>query len=113
MRDAVIVAKKLGLTQKSRHQDRRPTLDELDRLLTHFLERSTRRPASDPIAVIPPKAHLTVQREYDTEAYKWLHMIEDYFAKIKEFRDIKTRYDQTESSYIAFWHLAAALIAYR
>lgn len=39
MRDALIFAKKLGLTQKSRHRDRQPTLDELDRLMTHFLER--------------------------------------------------------------------------
>ena len=61
-------------------------------------------------AVIPPKANRTVQRDYDTEVYKWRHLVENYFAKIKEFRGIATRYDKTESSYAASWHLAAALI---
>jgi len=64
-------------------------------------------------AVIPPKANRTVQRAYDTEVYKWRHLVENYFAKIKEFRGIATRYDKTESSYTASWHLAAALIASR
>jgi transposase len=64
-------------------------------------------------AVIPPKANRTVQRDYDTEVYKWRHMVENYFTKIKKFRGIETRYDKTESSYTASWHLAAALIASR
>lgn len=38
--------------------------------------------------VIPPKANRTVRRDYDTEVYKWRHMVENYFAKIKEFRGI-------------------------
>lgn len=58
-------------------------------------------------AVIPPKANRVVQRDYDTEVYKWRHMVENYFAKIKEFRGIATRYDKTESSYTASWYLAA------
>ena len=48
-------------------------------------------------AVIPPKANRTVQRDYETEVDKWRHMVENYFAKIKEFRGIATRYDKTES----------------
>jgi hypothetical protein len=42
MRDALIVAKKFGQTRKSRNRNRRPTLHELDRLMTHFHERATR-----------------------------------------------------------------------
>jgi hypothetical protein len=34
-------------------------------------------------------------------------------ATIKEFRDIATRYDKTDSSYEANWYLAAAIIAGR
>ena len=64
-------------------------------------------------AVIPPKANRTVQRDYDTEVYKWRQMVENHFAKIKEFRGIATRCDKSESSYTASWHLAAALIASR
>lgn len=42
--DAVTVAKHLGLTAKSDQRDRRPTLDELDKLLTFYgTNRSTRK----------------------------------------------------------------------
>ena len=64
-------------------------------------------------AVIPPKANRKHQRDYDADAYKWRHLVENYFAKIKEFRGIATRYDKTDCSYIASWNLAAALIASR
>ena len=64
-------------------------------------------------AVIPPKSNRKVQRDYDEEVYKWRHLVENYFAKIKEFRGIATRYDQTDSSYAANWNLAATLIASR
>ena len=37
-------------------------------------------------AVIPPKSNRKVQRDYDTHMYKWRHLVENYFAKIKEFR---------------------------
>ncbi len=33
---------------------------------------------------------------HDEEAYKWRHLIENYFSKIKEFRGVNTRYDKTE-----------------
>ena len=64
-------------------------------------------------AVIPPKANRKHQRDYDAEAYKWRHLVENYFAKIKEFRGIATRYDKTDCSYAANWNLAATLIASR
>ena len=37
-------------------------------------------------AVIPPKTNRKIQRNYDAEVYKWRHLVENYFAKIKEFR---------------------------
>ena len=64
-------------------------------------------------AVIPPKANRKIQRQYDAEVYKWRHLVENYFAKIKEFRGIATRYDKTDCSYAACWNLVAALIASR
>ena len=64
-------------------------------------------------AVIPPKANRKIQRGHDAEVYKWRHLVENYFAKIKEFRGIATRYDKTECSYAACWNLVAALIAAR
>lgn len=62
-------------------------------------------------AVIPPKANRKIQREYDVELYKWRHLVENHFAKIKEFRQTTTRYDKTDCSYAASWHLVATLIA--
>lgn len=64
-------------------------------------------------AVIPPKSNRKHQRVFDKEVYKWRHLVENYFAKIKEFRGIATRYDKTDCSYAACWNLAATLIATR
>ena len=64
-------------------------------------------------AVIPPKANRKVQRDYDKDVYKWRLLVENYFAKIKEFRGIATRYDKSDCSYAACWNLAVTLIASR
>ncbi len=64
-------------------------------------------------AVVPPKTNRRHQRDYDADAYTWRHLVENYFAKIKKFRGIATRYDQTDCSYAANWNLVAAPIASR
>jgi len=63
--------------------------------------------------VIPPKANRKTCIDYDREMYRWRHLIENYFAKIKEFRAIATRYDKTDVSYAAAISIAAAVIACR
>ncbi|MHA7828104.1 MAG: transposase family protein [Roseovarius sp.] len=65
------------------------------------------------IALIPPKTTRKHQRDHDADNYKWRHLVENYFAKITEFRGIATRYHKTDCSYTASWNLAAALIASR
>ena len=64
-------------------------------------------------AVIPPRSNRKKQFAYDKEMYKWRRLIENYFAKIKEFHGIATRYDKTDSSYAANLNLVAAIIASR
>ena len=64
-------------------------------------------------AVIPPKSNRKHQRDDDGEAYKWRHLVENDFAKIKEFIGIATRYDKTDCSYAANWNIVAAIIASR
>ena len=64
-------------------------------------------------ALIPPKANRTIKRHYDKHAYKWRHLVENFFAKIKEFRAIATRYEKTACSYAANWYLVATIIASR
>ncbi|MFG6413785.1 tyrosine-type recombinase/integrase [Roseateles sp. DC23W] len=49
MEDAQIVLKKLGLVSKSKERTRRPTLDELNQLMTHYEVVSLKRPASLPM----------------------------------------------------------------
>ena len=64
-------------------------------------------------AVIPPKANRKTQINLDRDMYRWRHLIENTFAKLKEFRAVATRYDKTDTSYAASVHLAAAVIASR
>ena len=64
-------------------------------------------------AVIPPKANRKAAISFDRDMYRWRHLIENAFAKLKEFRAVATRYDKTDTSYAAAIHLAAAIIASR
>ena len=46
----------------------------------------------------------------DAELYKWRHLIENFFCKLKEFKRIAMRADKTDQSFAAIIHLAAAVI---
>ena len=61
-------------------------------------------------AVIPPKANRKSPRDYDRDLYKARHLIENFFAKLKQFRAIATRYDKTARNFLAAVHLAASAI---
>src|SRR5512134_1874888 len=63
------------------------------------------------LAVIPPNASRAGTSPYDREMYKWRHLIENFFQKIKDFRRIATRYDKTDTSYQATIHLLAAFLS--
>ena len=65
------------------------------------------------VAVIPPRAGRKTLIACDREMYRWRHLIENFFAKLKEFRAVATRYDKTDTSYAATINLAAAIIASR
>ena len=43
-------------------------------------------------AVIPPKGNRKEPRPYDKDLYKARHLIENFFARLKQFRAIATRY---------------------
>jgi transposase len=66
--------------------------------------------AAGKAAVIPPKSNRKVQREYDTELYKARHLIENFFAKLKQYRAIATRYDKTDENFLAGIYAAATVI---
>jgi transposase len=46
----------------------------------------------------------------DVEMYKWRHLIENFFCKLKEFKRIAMRADKTDTSFTAMIHIAAAVI---
>ena len=46
----------------------------------------------------------------DGEMYKWRHLIENFFGKLKEFKRIALRAEKTDQSFAAMIHLAAAVI---
>jgi transposase len=66
--------------------------------------------AYDKEAVIPPKTNRAIKRDYDRDLYKARHLIENFFAKLKQFRAIATRYDKTARNFLAAIHLAAAIV---
>ena len=46
----------------------------------------------------------------DLEMYKWRHLIENFFCKLKEFKRIAMRAEKTDRSFSAMIYLAAAVL---
>ena len=61
------------------------------------------------VAVIPPKANRKATIAYDRATYRWRHLIENFFAKLKEFRAVATRYDKLAANFLSGVALATAL----
>ena len=64
-------------------------------------------------AVIPPKSNRKSVIACDFHKYRWRHLVEHYFCKLKAFRRIATRYEKTDESYAAMINLAGSAIALR
>lgn len=61
-------------------------------------------------AVIAQHPRRTRPLPFDAEIYKWRHLIENFFCKLKEFKRIAMRADKTDQSFRAIVHLVAAVI---
>jgi len=61
-------------------------------------------------AVIPPKRNRKYPRDYDKDLYKARHLIENFFAKLKQYRAIATRYDKRAVNFLGAIYLAATVI---
>ena len=48
--------------------------------------------------------------EIDLDIYKWRHLIENFFRKLKEFKRIAMRSDKTDTSFAAMIYATAAVI---
>jgi transposase len=61
-------------------------------------------------AVIPPNKNRKEQREYDKHLDQARHLIENFFAKLKQYRAIATRYDKRKINFLGGIYLAAIAI---
>ena len=48
--------------------------------------------------------------DIDLEIYKWRHLIENFFCKLKEFKRIAMRSDKTDQSFSAMIYVTSAVI---
>lgn len=63
LRDACVVARRMGITSKSKQRNRRPTLDELNSLMEHFGTIKAKRPSSIPMQKIVAFAIFSTRRQ--------------------------------------------------
>ena len=75
--DAVTVLKKLGLIRKGSERDRRPTLEELDKLMDHFGRIADHRPSSIPMQKILPFAIFSTRRQEEITLLRWDDLEDD------------------------------------
>ena len=60
--------------------------------------------------VIPCRKNWLAPTDYDKELYKDRRLIENFFAKLKQYRAIATRYDKTSKHFLGAIHLASIVI---
>ena len=60
--------------------------------------------------VIPPKKNRKEPRAYDEDMYKARHVIANFFATLKPYRALATRYDNRAETFLGAVYLAAAVI---
>jgi len=61
-------------------------------------------------AHIPPRSNRTHQRDYDQPRAHARHLIENLFARLKQFRRLATRYDKLATHFAAFVILASICV---
>jgi transposase len=61
-------------------------------------------------AIIPSNRSRKVLIPHDAEVYKIRNRIERCFNKLKHYRRVATRFDRLDCHYLAFLHLASAML---
>ncbi|MDC0834229.1 transposase [Geitlerinema sp. CS-897] len=61
-------------------------------------------------AVIPSKKIRTQPLDYDRFLYQARHLVESFFARLKQYRAIATRYDKRSVNFLGGIYLAASVI---
>ena len=60
--------------------------------------------------VIPSTARRKQPRNYARHLYKARHLIENFFARLKQYRGIATRYDKRAINFLGAIYLAASVV---
>ena len=60
--------------------------------------------------VMPAKSNAIDQRHYEQHLYKARHLIENFFARLKQYRGIATRYDKLAQNFLSAIYLASTII---
>jgi integrase len=92
MDDAMIAMRKLGIIAKGNTRERRPTLQELDRLLTHFEQIRAHRPSTVPMAKVIAFALFSTRRQEEITRITWVDYDKD--AARVWLRDMKSPGDK-------------------
>lgn len=71
MEDAQVVMKRLGLVSKSAQRDRRPTLEELDKLMEHYSDREKRYDWMTPMRRLILFAIFSTRRQEEISRITW------------------------------------------
>jgi transposase len=66
--------------------------------------------SKDMIAVIPSRSNRIEPRPLNKHQYKERHLVENCFAKLKQFRRVASRYEKTARNYLSVVVLAAIRI---
>jgi integrase len=85
MQDAMVVCRKMGITSAGNSRDRRPTLDELDRIMEHFEGVRRHRPSSLPMNKVMAFAIFSTRRQEEIIRIQW----EDFDVDRVWVRDMK------------------------
>jgi integrase len=87
MKDAQKALAKVGSIAKSNERERRPTLPQLDSIMQHFLDRSTRTPTAAPMHKIIAFAIFSTRRQEEIVTITWSDLDEQHSRVL--VRDMK------------------------
>ncbi len=72
-----------------------------------IIEEMNERGAKIVISQRPKRKH---PLQIDEEIYKWRHLIENFFGKLKEFKAIALRCEKTDRNFASMINMCAAVI---
>lgn len=78
VKDALDSTRRLGLTRKSGKRQRRPTIEEMNRIMEHFAGIQRRRPSSNPMTTICAFALFSTRRQDEILRITWADLDEKH-----------------------------------